>query len=397
MEFENLLNPISTTELERRWSAVRAGMEARNIDVLIAQNSTDHLGGYVRWLVDLPATNGSPFTVIVPRNAPMVLVRQGGKGVEEVFGPHEEVHRGLEKVMFSPSHCSVHYTGRYDAELVLGEIKRRGARTVGVVNTGCMYFDFYDRLKEGLGGVATLVDATEWVDALKAVKSAEEIALIRRTAAMQDEVMTRVLHKVRPGMRDFEVTALAQYEGHLLESEHGTFNGHSAPQGRRSSLMLHRHEQGRTIRAGDYFNLLIENNGPGGFYTEVSRTLVFGKASPEVRDAFDHCLEAQKRTVQHLRVGTPCRDLLKVHNEFMMSKGRPEERRLYAHGQGYDLVERPLLRDDETMSIAPGMNFAVHPAISTPTLFMMVCDNFLVNLAGKIEPLHATPAKLFEL
>ena len=93
-----------------------------------------------------------------------------------------------------------------------------------------------------------------------------------------------MLAKVRPGMRDFEVTALAQYEGHLLESKQGTFNGHSAPQGRRSSLMLHRHEQGRTIRAGDYLNLLIENNGPGGFYTEVSRTLVFGKASAEVRD-----------------------------------------------------------------------------------------------------------------
>src|SRR6266545_3555205 len=142
MEFDNLLNPISTSELERRWSAVRAEMEARNIDALIVQNSTDHLGGYVRWFIDLPATNGSPFTVIFPRAEPMVFIRQGGKGVVEAFDAGDEVHRGLEKVMFSPSHCSVHYTGRYDAELVLGEIKRRGYRTVGIVNTACMYFDF---------------------------------------------------------------------------------------------------------------------------------------------------------------------------------------------------------------------------------------------------------------
>ena len=77
--------------------------------------------------------------MIVPRNAPMVLVRQGGKGVEEAFGPHEEVHRGLEKVMFSPSHCSVHYTGRYDAESCWARSGSAAAGTVGVVNTGCMY------------------------------------------------------------------------------------------------------------------------------------------------------------------------------------------------------------------------------------------------------------------
>ena len=40
---------------------------------------------------------------------------------------------------------------------------------------------------------STLVDATDLVDRIKAIKSAEERDLIRQVAAMQDEVMQRVL------------------------------------------------------------------------------------------------------------------------------------------------------------------------------------------------------------
>ncbi len=60
----------------------------------------------------------------------------------------------------------------------------------------------------------------------------------------------------------------------------------------------------------------------------------------------------------------------------------PPELRLYAHGQGYDLVERPLMRADETMSIEADMNFAVHPSYETPSLFAVICDNYLIGLDG---------------
>ena len=54
-----------------------------------------------------------------------------------------------------------------------------------------------------------------FIDRVKAVKSAEEIALIKQTAEMQDIVFSKVLSHIKPGMRDLEVAALAQYEGQL--------------------------------------------------------------------------------------------------------------------------------------------------------------------------------------
>lgn len=397
MEFENLLNPISNTELKRRWQAVRLEMDARGIDALILQNSNDYLGGYVRWFTDLPATNGSPCTVIFPRDDLMVVVQQGGRGVVQNFAPDEQVNRGAAKRIFSPSYPSVHYTRLYDADCVVDELRRRGWRTIGLVGTAAMYYEFGTRLKDAMSGAATFVDATDIVDGFKAIKSPEEIDLIRKTAAMQDRIMERVLNEIKPGMRDFEVTALAQYAGHLMGSEQGTFNGASAPLGRPSSVMYHRHEQGRTLRQGDHLNLLVENNGPGGFYTEMSRTIVFGKASNELRYALELCKQAQKVTLENLRPGVPCRDAFHKYNEFITARGAPPEKRLFAHSQGYDLVERPLIRDDETMTVEAGMNFAVHPVYATSNVFLILCDNFLIHAEGPPEPLHKTERKIFEL
>ena len=57
---ERLQFPISTAELERRWGLVRAAMKREGVDVLLMQNNNDHMGGYVKWFTDMPATNGYP-------------------------------------------------------------------------------------------------------------------------------------------------------------------------------------------------------------------------------------------------------------------------------------------------------------------------------------------------
>jgi hypothetical protein len=81
----------------------------------------------------------------------------------------------------------------------------------------------------------------------------------------------------------------------------------------------------------------------------------------------------------------------------MTSHGAPPELRLYGHSQGYDLVERPLLRADETMPLAGNMNMAVHPGFYTRTNFAFICDNFLIKSDGSVEHLHRTEQKIWEL
>ncbi len=393
---ERLLNPTSNGELERRWTAVRKEMASRDIDALILQSNNDWLGGYVKWFTDHPAVNGYPKTVLFHAKDFMTLIDMGPRGGKRTLGGNDEIFRGVGEILTTPMFTSVNYTDEYQAELVTAELKKRAYRNVGIVGKGSLPHKFVTRIEQDLSGRARFIDVTDVIDRLKAVKSTEEIAAIRKTAAMQDEIFARVLGKVRPGMRDTEITALAQYEGRMLGSEQGLFLGSSAPLGKRSGF-LDRYQQGRTLKAGEHFTILIENNGPGGFYAEIARTIVLGKASQELKDGFAAMKEAQDFTLSKIKPGASCRDIAAAHDDFMKSRGHPPERRLYCHGQGYDLVERPLIRYDETMTLAEGMNLAVHPGYETDSIFAVICDNYLVEANGPSACLHKTEKKIFEV
>jgi Xaa-Pro aminopeptidase len=393
---ERLLNPISTRELERRWAAARAGMAERKIDALVMQNNNDWLGGYVRWFTDTPLSNGYPRSVIFPASDLMTVVDMGARGGRRKLDGGDEIDRGVGEMIFTPAFTSVAYTDEYQAEIVAEELKRRGYRTIGWVANGAMPHQFVARIERELAGKAKFVDATEFIDRLKAIKSEEERGLIRKAAEMQDEIFNRVLTKIRPGMSGNDITALAQYEGRLLGSEQGLFLGSAAPLGQ-ASRFVDRHLQSRALRPGEHFTLLIENNGPGGFYTEIARTIVLGKASNELIDGFESMKEAQSRTLRLLKPGASCADIAGSHDDHMRSRGLPPELRLYCHGQGYDLVERPLVRADESMTIEEHMNLAVHPGYETPSIFAVICDNYLIEPGGPGACLHKTPKQVFEV
>jgi Xaa-Pro aminopeptidase len=388
---------ISTAELERRWSAVRAAMAEHRIDVLLMQANNDFMGGYVKYFTDIPATNGYPATVVFPRDERMTVIGQGPFGAVRELPPEGDgVRRGTARFMGTPSYASAHYTAEYDAVLAEKAFERYSGATVGLLGTAAISFALIDTLKRGKLAKAKFVDASDMVDAIKSVKSADELALIRRTAAMQDAAMAAAFAAVKPGMRDIEAAAVAEQVGHNLGSEQGLFLCSSAPVGV-SAMFGNRHLQNRVMQPGDQFTLLVENNGPGGFYTELGRTCVLGKASQEMQDEFAFVLEAQKFMLTMLKPGASCKDIFEDYNAFMRKNGRPEEKRLHCHGQGYDMVERPLVRSDEPMLIQKNMNIVVHPTYVTARTFSWVCDNFLIGEDGVTEKLHKFPQKIVEL
>jgi Xaa-Pro aminopeptidase len=395
---ERLQTPISTAELERRWAAIRAAMEREKIDVLLMQNNNDYMGGYVKYFTDLPATNGYPLTVVFPRDDLMTLVSQGPFGGVNDPTAHggDGTARGVKQWLTTPSFASAHYTAGYDPELAAKALAPYAGGTIGLVGTYQMSFALVDHLQKGRFSNSHFVDASDLVDRIKVIKSAEERKLVRRAALMQDGAMRAAFAAVEPGMRDRDIAAVAQCYSQRHGSENGIYLCASMPPGQ-TEKFSQRHYQNRVIEQGDAVALLVEDSGPGGIYTELGRTCVVGKASSELKDEFAFALEARKFTLSLLKPGTPCKDIFGAYNDFMRKNGRPEEKRLYAHGQGYDLVERPLIRNDEPMTIEKDMNIVVHPTFIRGQVLGWVCDNYLIEASGPGERLHRFPEIITEL
>jgi Xaa-Pro aminopeptidase len=391
---ELLTLAASDQELQRRWKLARARMEAEKIDVLVMQNANQWLGGYTQWFIDIPGRNAYPITVVFPLNDEMTTVTCGGRPPGDL-GPPAWTMRGVKHRLTAPYFPSVHYSAVYDAELVVQTLKQRKDKIVGIVNTAQMSFKFYDYLLKNLPGV-TFVDATDFIDELKAVKSEEEIGFIMKAVALQDEAMAYARTAIRPGRRDFEIVADIVHKVTDLGSEEQLVIGGSSPFGIPATPQK-RHYQNRMVREGDQFTLMIEVNGPGSMYGELGRCFFLGKVPAELYDAHELCKEAQLNTVKLLKPGADPGDIWRANNEFLVNKGQAPETRLYAHGQGYDLVERPCIRDDEPMKLKANMNITVHPTIGNSRLWVSVWDNWLITETGVSERLHKTPQEIFSL
>jgi Xaa-Pro aminopeptidase len=391
---ESLTLSASDSELERRWKAVRARMEGDGIDVLVMQNQNQWLGGYVQWFTDVPARNSYPMTVIFPRNDGMTTITSGGKPPGDL-GPPAWTLRGVAHRLTAPYFPSLWYSGAYDAELVVRTISQRKDARVGLVNTAQMTAAFYQYLLKKLPDV-DFIDASDLIDEIKAVKSEEEIGFLMKTAALQDAALEYARTVIRPGKRDFEIVADIIQKVTYLGSEEQLVLGGSAPYGKPAPIQKRRF-QNRMVQEGDQFTLMIEVNGPGGIYAEAGRCFFLGKVPAELNDAFEVVKETQHQTVRLLKPGADPKEIWDANNRFLVSKGQPPETRLYAHAQGYDLVERPAIRDDETMKLKANMNITVHPTIGSDRYWLSLWDNWLITPEGVSERLHKTPQEIIPL
>lgn len=384
----------SEEELQRRWKAVREQMEVQKIDVLIVQNQNQWLGGYVQWFTNIPARNGYPMTVMFPLNDEMTTITCGGRPPHD-FGPPAWSMKGVKNRLTAPYFPSLCYSGAYDAELVVEKVKAQKYSTVGFVNPATMGGMFYEYLLKNLSDLR-LVDATDLVDQIKAVKSEEEIGFLMKTVALQDAALEYARTVIKPGRRDFEIIADVIHKVTMLGSEEQLVIGGSSPYGVPSPPQK-RHFQNRIVQEGDQFTLMIEVNGPGGMYGEMGRCFFVGDVPAELYDAHELLKEVQAYTVRLLKPGMDPKEIWAANNEFLVSKGMAPETRLYSHGQGYDLVERPAIRDDEPMKLKANMNITVHPTIGSNGYWLSIWDNWLISSDGPGERLHKTPQELFSV
>jgi len=174
---ERLITSISTAELERRWKAAREKMREHKIDFLLMRQDEQFLGGYVRWFSDFPARHSYPFTVIFPVDDGMTFITCGAPPPADAYPPQWAV-RGVKQRLGAPYFPSVHYTSTLDAELTVKVFKEKKRATIGLVGRSFIPITFYEYLRNHLRGYK-FVDATDHIDQLKVIKSAEEIELIK--------------------------------------------------------------------------------------------------------------------------------------------------------------------------------------------------------------------------
>jgi Xaa-Pro aminopeptidase len=388
-----IISRVSRQELERRWKAVRSAMKERGLDFLIMQNSNKILGGYVKWFTDMPA-HPFPPSVIFPREEEMITIFHGSRAPYEPSPPAWAL-MGVKKRRSLPYVPSLNYTKTLDAQIVVEELLPYKNCRIGWIGLEFIPAPFYNHVITHLN-TAKFEDATDMVDDIKAIKSDEEIGQIRQLCAEQDEAVKYASTVVSPGRRDYEVNADIVHKCMGKGCDSANVMVGSAAFGAPAS-MLHMHFDNRIIQDGDTVFILIETNSASGIYAEVACTICLGKVSPELAEQYELAKKAQKVSLNLLKPGVNPKDVWDANNAFLRSVGYKEEARIFAHGMGYDMVERPSCDPGETMKIRARMSLAVHPSVISAKAFGHVCENYLVKETGSPECLHKSPQNIIVL
>lgn len=381
------LYPVSDAELNRRWHLIREVMSKNGIDLLVVQNEGMDLGGYVRWISDIQA--GYPETIIFQLDDEMITINSSGY-TDPL--PPKFMRRGIKKAIGRAYFRTLRTSNEMDAEIAAEEIRKTGKKNIGLVNLGRMHACFYNKLLQELSE-CNFVDVTDDIDYIKAVKSKEELELAQAVCDLEDEVMAAVPDMIRPGRREMDIRndihdmclrlgAEAQFFLTVSSSPMNTVCG-------QVPLIY----EGRKICENDNISVLIESSGPGGFFAELQRTFTLGEPSPELMYCWNKAVEAQEMCRKMLVPGGDPEKTFYALNEFLRENGFAQEERLFAHGQGYDLIERPGLFPGENMKFAEDMFVVLHPCAVNANGMCTCADNFRVTKNGG-ERLHRTPQSI---
>ena len=209
---------------------------------------------------------------------------------------------------------------------------------------------------------ASLEPCDELLARLRAVKSEDEIAAIRRAAAIVDRVVEQIGALAEPGVRERELAAEC---AHRLRAEGGDALAFEplVLTGPRSALP-HGHAGATPLAQGD---LLIVDIGVAvdGYAADLTRTFVVGgEPDARQREVFEVVHAANLAGIEAVRAGAPARTVDDAARRVIADAGYgPNFIHRVGHGLGLEVHEPPYLTAANDEPLRAGMVATVEPGI----------------------------------
>jgi Xaa-Pro aminopeptidase len=237
-------------------------------------------------------------------------------------------------------------------------------RTDGITRLGFEAEDIlyasYRKLRDKLD-VEELLPIGNEITAMRRIKTPRELELIRQAEAIGDQVFTEILTFIKPGMSELEVAARIEYLLKLKGAQSLSFPAIVAS-GVNSS-MPHAVPTKKKLEPGDFltmdFGCVYE-----GYCSDMTRTIVIGKATEKQKEIYNTVLEAQLAALDFLKAGYKGREVDKVARDIIYGAGYEG---CFGHGLGHSVGlhvhENPRLSMMEDDVIEAGMTETVEPGI----------------------------------
>ncbi len=327
-----------------------------------------------------PGNKKSPFTLFVRPRDPLMETwfgrRQGVDGAKKNFGadkafPIEKFESELPKLLNGVE--KLYYRFGLDNKLdqtILGYLSGQRFR----------------RLKTAYPP-HTIIDPTIITGEMRLHKTAEEVALMQRSADIAAEAHVVAMRQCKPGMNEGQIEAIIEHHFKMSGASGSSYN--SIIGGGDNATILHYVENNMPLKDGD---LLLVDAGCSyqGYASDITRTFpVNGRFTKAQREVYDVVLEVQIECLEFTKKGNTIKQRQDLSIELLtegmkklgLLKGKTKDlikkkafMKYYMHGVGHYLgldvhdagryfTEQ---RARNSRPFAPGMALTVEPGLYIP-------------------------------
>ena len=366
-------------EVARRYANTRAAMAAHDADALLVCGS-EYSGfeGAMRYLSGFRIVHRYAYVLLPAEGEPRTIFPSEARWV----GDHAD--GWIEDPVFA----------EHPGAWIRDHLREQGVQRLAVYGLDyVLAVRDYRALAEG---PFELYDFEVAFDIPRAVKSAEELALVRESMAINEAGFWAVHAAYEPGRTQADVMAAAEEIFARMGTGRQTMDmvvwgrhGSSTPEFRIPDPQA-------PIAPDDLLLYSLEIAGPGGHWVEFSRPLTRGAPSADTSRMLEAYEEyhAAARTV--MRPGASAHDVHRAVAAPFRDRGYPLGH-VTGHSIGMTMIEHPKIGEGVDVELREGMVFSMHPHAITEnaTACMYMQDTWCVGPGGA-EPLSAVPLRVFD-
>ncbi len=250
-------------------------------------------------------------------------------------------------------------------------------------------------------GQMELIPLHKKLDALRQVKTDEEIAWIAQAEEIGDRAFSRILEKIREGFERGEALTEKQTAAWLdffmkAEGAEGTSFDTIAASGIHSA-MPHAIPTDKKLEAGDFLTMDFGCR-VNGYCSDMTRTIVIGKAGERQKEIYNIVRQAQETVLREIRPGMKGAQVDGIARDIIEEAGYGKcFGHSLGHSVGLEIHERPCFAASDNTVIQPGMVITVEPGIYVEGFGGVRIEDVVVVTEEGCRNLTHSPKDLIEI
>lgn len=253
----------------------------------------------------------------------------------------------------------------------------------------------YEKLKNELPSNLTYKPLQGEVNALRRIKTEEEISLLRRAEHIGDLAFSDLLKALKRGMTEKEVAAELEYR--MKKNGADGFSFETITASGPNGSMPHAVPGERALQDGDLLTLDFGCTYKG-YCSDMTRTIAIGAISEKQKEVYDTVLAAQRAALEGLKAGMTGAEGDALARNVIEQAGYGD---CFGHALGHSvglyIHEEPRLGPGSTTVLQNGMIETVEPGIYVPGLCGVRIEDMVVIRDGGIENLTRSPKELIQI